>query len=236
MEKFYTDGTYFQNNPTWDAEDAEWKYKKMLPMLNNLLDGRSGLKICEIGCGGGKLLGLLAKNYPNHQFIGWDLAPEAERFWKYHLDNLTFFSGDIFKSNHKQQFDLVLLIDVVEHVENPHQFLENVKKMTKYCFFHMPLDLSAISVLFDYKLLYVRRQVGHIHYFTKSLFLELLREVKLQVLKASYSDSWKDSPKKTIFTKVLNFFRFFLNLLNPDLNVRLLGANTLFVLTETGHE
>ena len=242
MEDFYTDGTYFQNNPTWDAEDAEWKFNKMLPMLKDFLSSKSSLRICEVGCGGGKLLSLLAQAYPQHQFVGWDLAQDAAKFWNYNTNNLSFHAGDIFKStskdreDQKDQFDLVLLIDVVEHVENPHQFLENVQTISKNLFFHMPLDLSAMSVLFDYKLIYVRKQVGHIHYFTKGIFLELLRETKLKEVKVAFSNSWKDSPKKNIFTKVLNVFRYILNFFSPDLNARLLGANTLLVLSKSKNE
>lgn len=235
MEDFYTDGTYFQNNPTWDAEDAEWKFNKMLPMLKDFLATKETMTICEVGCGGGKLLSLIAKSFPQHRFTGWDLAPDAAKFWNYGMNNLSFHAGDIFKSS-KEQYDLVLLIDVIEHVENPHQFLENVQTITKNCFFHMPLDLSAMSVLFDYKLVYVRKQVGHIHYFTKSLFLELLRETKLKAVKVAFSNSWKDSPKKTLSTRILNIVRYVVDFFSPDLNARLLGANTLFVLAKTTNE
>ena len=147
--------------------------------------------------------------------------------------NISFHAGDIFKATQSEKFDLVLLIDVIEHVENPHQFLANVKSIANNCFFHVPLDLSAMSVLLDYKLINVRRQVGHIHYFTKGLFLELLRETGLKPLQVTYSDSWRDSPKKTLQTRVLNIIRFFIHLISPDLNARLLGANTLFVLTQS---
>ena len=236
MEDFYTDGTYFQNNPTWDAEDAEWKLKKITPLLKDFLLEKKSLRICEIGCGGGKLLSELAKLYPQHRFVGWDLAPDAAKFWNYQLKNLEFHAGDIFKSNMDEQFDLVLLIDVVEHVENPHQFLQNVQKITKVCFFHMPLDLSAISVIFDYKLVYVRKQVGHIHYFTKNIFLELLRETKYKTSKIAFSNSWKDSPQKSFMTRVLNVFRYVIDFISPEMNARILGANTLLVLAKSTNE
>lgn len=236
MEDFYTDGTYFQNNPTWDAEDAEWKFNKMKPMLNSYLSAKKGLNICEVGCGGGKLLSLIAKEFPQHNFTGWDLAPDAAKFWNYNSANLNFHAGDIFKQSQKDQYDLVLLIDVVEHVENPHQFLENVKTITKNCLFHMPLDLSAISVIFDYKLIYVRKKVGHIHYFTKSIFLELLRESKMNAVQVAFSDSWKDSPQKSLSTRLVNILRYMLNFISPDMNARVFGANTLFVLAKSNHE
>lgn len=232
MENFYTDGTYLLNNPTWDAEDVEWKIKKIVPLLKEFLSQTKPQRICDIGCGGGKLLSELAKLYPQHTFVGWDLSPDAAKFWNYGEKNISFHAGDIFKTAQEERFDLVLLIDVIEHVENPHQFLANVKSITKNCFFHVPLDLSSLSVLFDYKLIQVRRQVGHIHYFTKGLFLELLREAGLKPLQVSYSDSWRDSPKKTLQTRILNIVRFFINFLSPEVNARLLGANTLFALTQ----
>ena len=233
MESFYTDGTYIQNNPTWDSEDVDWKIQKIVPKLDKFLSQSTPMNICDIGCGGGKILSELAKRYPQHTYTGWDLSPDASRFWNYDEKNLSFNAGDIFKSQVKVKYDLVLLIDVIEHVENPHQFIANVKSISTRCFFHVPLDLSAMSVVMDSKLVHVRRQVGHIHYFTKNLFLELCRETKLTVENASYSDSWRDSPKKTFLTRILNILRTLVQFINADFNARLLGANTLFVLTKS---
>ncbi len=232
MEKLYTDGTYLNNNPTWDAGDVEWKFKKISPLLNDFLNTSAHLHVCEIGCGGGGLLYKLAKLYPQHNFTGWDISPDAAKFWNYNETNISFHAGDIFKNISKNHYDIILLIDVIEHVENPHAFLAGVKEISNNCFFHVPLDLSAMSVVFDHKLLRVRRQVGHVHYFTKALFLELLCKADFTLKYASYSNSWKDSPKKTFKTNVVNIFRFITNFISPDLNARLFGGNTLFAFAE----
>ncbi len=232
MEKFYTEGTYLQNNPSWDADDVDWKLEKILPLIRSYFETDKRLRICEIGCGGGGLLSKLADKFPQHTFVGWDISPDAAQFWTDKKDNLSFHVGDIFNSSHEQSFDLILLIDVIEHVENPHSFLSNTQKIAENIFFHVPLDLSAVSVVLDYKLLKARRQVGHIHYFTKSLFLDLLRETSLSAVSVNFSNSWKDSPHKSISTKLLNTFRYVLNFFSPELNARLLGGNTLFVLAK----
>lgn len=233
MESFYTDGTYLQNNPTWDAGDVDWKLKKMLPLIKDFLDVKTQLHICEIGCGGGGLLSRLAQLYPQHVFVGWDISPDAAKSWNYPEKNISFQAGDIFKTPRVKKFDLVLLIDVIEHVENPHAFLASVKTISNNYFFHVPLDLSTLTVLFDHRLINARRQVGHIHYFTKGIFLELLRETGLRSPKMSFSNAWKDSSHKRIQTLVLNCFRYPVYFFSQYLNARLFGANTLFLLAES---
>ena len=62
-------------------------------------------------------------------------------------------------------FDLMLFIDVVEHVEDPIGFLRALRPKAEWTVLHIPLDLSVQSVLRPGRLLHARRRVGHLHYF-----------------------------------------------------------------------
>jgi len=128
--------------------------------------------------------------------------------------------------------DAILLLDVLEHVTDPHQFLFDLKDKTDYLVIHFPLDLSALSVLRESPLLHVRRKVGHIHYFTKGLALELLEECGLEVIDWQYTGAAFSAPQRSLKTKVFSLFRRAVYTLNKDLGVRLLGGETLMVLVK----
>lgn len=75
----YLNGDYAQKNPDWDSADASWKADK----LHQLLAAHHCLpsSIVEIGCGSGAILAALRGYYPQVSLAGFDIAPEASRFW-----------------------------------------------------------------------------------------------------------------------------------------------------------
>lgn len=226
----YESGDYLANNPTWDEEDSEWKAKQVLKIFNrNHLVPKS---IVEVGCGAGGALASLNKTLPEVQYSGFEIAPDARRFWEKHKSkNINFLVEDFLQAK-TPHFDVLLLLDVIEHVPNPFEFLSALQGRADYYVFHIPLDLSAISVLRESPLLYVRQKVGHIHYFTKGLALSLLEECGYQLIDWSYTGASFTSPQTTwkgFFAKLPRWLVFGLN---RDFGVRLLGGDTLIVLAK----
>lgn len=226
---FYTGSEYADNNPTWDIEDTQWKARKITGIIQ--ASGIQPKSICEIGCGSGGILAQLRETYPDAALAGYDIAPSAARFWPQweHLD-IHLTTGD-FLTEDKSFHDILLLIDVLEHVPDPHALLSELRGRSNYLVIHFPLDLSALSVTRESPLLNVRRKVGHIHYFTKGLALELLRECNFDILDYSYTGAYQSAPQRSIAAKIFGLFRGLLFMLNKDISVRLLGGETLMVLT-----
>jgi hypothetical protein len=73
-------------------------------------------------------------------------------------------------------FDIVMAIDVFEHVEDYFGFLRKLRGKAEYKIFHIPLELSVQSVLRSSIIIEGRKSVGHIHYFTKETALETLKD------------------------------------------------------------
>ena len=224
----YLSGEYLEKNPTWDDEDSEWKAGKVLEMIrNNNLDLNT---VADIGCGAGGVLTSLAEELPDVEFSGYEIAPDASRFWKQiSSKNLQFKVCD-FLQEPTELFDALLLLDVFEHVPNPFEFLTALNNRAEYYIFHIPLDLNAISVAREKPLLHVRDKVGHIHYYTKGLALALLNECGYKVIDWSYTGAAFSAPKPTLKGKLARFPRRLLFAINRDLGVRLLGGDTLIVL------
>jgi hypothetical protein len=227
----YLTSEYLERNPTWDLEDTPWKANLVADILNkNLIKPES---LCEVGCGSGGCLAELRRIYPKAELSGFDIAPDAASFWK-HYDglNICFEVGDILQKTTPKS-DVLLILDVIEHVPDPHAFLNGLHGKAKYYVFHIPLDLSAASVFRETPLLYVRDKVGHIHYFTKQLALSLLRDSGYQIIDAHYTNAAFTAPVRSLKTIIARPLRRLVHvLLGKDRGVRLLGGETLIVLAQ----
>lgn len=226
--EFYTNGSYERLNPEWDTADSRWKAGLVALMLKR--HRLQPASVTEVGCGAGAILSELRTVLPNAQLRGWDIAHGVERFWPQH-PGIEFTRGD-FLAEAKECVDLLLLLDVVEHVANPHDFLSRLRPFGKYLLLHIPLDLSVASVLRETPLLAQRRGVGHIHYFTRGLALELLSECGYDVIEATYSGAHLRE-RHGVAGNLIGAVRKIAFSINRDLGVRLLGGDTLVVLARS---
>lgn len=228
IDRRYLSDDYVEKNPTWDMEDSQWKAERVAALLADA--GIRPGKICEVGCGAGRILAALAEAYPQATLTGYDIAPAAARFWT-HIDaaRIKLSVGDFFVMD-KDRYDVILLLDVLEHVADPHAFLNGLRGRSDYLVVHFPLDLSALSVLRETPLLQVRRKVGHLHYFTRNLALELMNECGFDVVDHRFTGAAFSAPQATWRTRLAQVPRRLLAAVNRDFGARLLGGETLMVL------
>jgi SAM-dependent methyltransferase len=226
--KMYTDGTYFDNNKTWHVEDSPWKAKQIQAIIekNNI----PITSICEVGCGAGEILKQLSQTIPRVCFTGYELSPQAFELCQSREDEkVKFYLKNILDEN--VFFDLLLCIDVFEHVEDYFGFLKSLKQKSKYKIFHIPLDLSVISILRG-SLLLDRKSLGHLHYFTRETALETLKDCGYQVVDSLYTKSFIEIPVNTWKGKVAKPIYQIMFFLAPHFTVRLLGLSSLIVLAK----
>ncbi len=219
---------YYEKNPTWHEEDSPWKAQQVLRMIkkNNL----PVEKICEVGCGAGEILNQLHKQLTTTEFEGYEVSPDAFTIAKpKEKERLSFYLQDFIAAG-KDGYDILLAIDLIEHLEAKFTFLRNFKYKGTYKIFHFPLDLSAQSVLRNSPLNHKREKVGHVHYYTKDLALVTLRETGYEILDWYYTGSSIDLTSASLPSKVAKIPRKLLFKLFPDFTVRLLGGYSLLVL------
>jgi SAM-dependent methyltransferase len=228
----YLTSDYLRQNPTWDLGDSPWKAAKVIDILT--AKGCKPRSICEVGCGAGGVIAELRRVFPDTELFGYDIAPDAARFWSQHMSaNINFKIGDFFELN-KRTYDVLLLLDVIEHLQNPFDFVARLRNYANLFVFHFPIDLSAINVLREQPLLSSRLKVGHIHYFTKGLALALLEECGYDILDWHYTGAAFTSPKRNWRTRLASLPRRMAYAVNKDWGVRLLGGETLMVLVRAG--
>lgn len=230
MPDIYNDATYLTNNPTWHEEDAPFKTERILKILR-----RHSLAIqtvCEVGCGSGEILVQLARQLPPAtQFVGYDISEAAIAIAQPKATpQIQFALKDLTSPDETVVFDLLLVIDVIEHLENYFDFLRKIVPRARYTVFHIPLDMSVWSLLREQMLLESKARVGHIHNFTEAFILSVLAESGFRIIDVLYTEPvYKQKTRKE---HVIDAVRRVLFRLNPRFCTKTLGGYSLMVLTE----
>lgn len=227
----YISEDYLKNNPTWGIEDAHFKVDKVMKMIKR--HDLNPKNIVDIGCGAGGVLSELHNILPsNTHFYGYDISPHAIQFCKkINKDRIEYSVADIANVD-KNNFDLILALDVFEHLENYYEFLREIKKKGTYKIFHIPLEICAQTVIRMKPLLGARKQVGHLHYFTKDTALAVLEETGYQIIDYFYTTNGFDIIFKSLRTFFAKFPRSLVFAIHKDMAVRLLGGYSLLVLAK----
>lgn len=230
MTRIYEDGTYLANNPSWHEEDSPWKARQIDTIIKK--NSATSKTICEIGCGAGEILNQLSATYVDKKFFGYEISPQAFALCGARSKaNLTFRHADLLEDN-SAFFDVVMAIDVFEHVEDYFGFLRKLRDKADIKIFHIPLDLSVQTVLRSNPILKRRKEVGHIHYFTKDTALETLRDTGYSIIDYFYTSSSLELPNRGWKATLLKMPRKVAFWLNKDWAVRLLGGYSLMVLAK----
>lgn len=220
---------YLALTKTWHVEDSPWKASQIYSLLqkNNI----SFQTMVEVGCGFGEILYHLDATYNDStkQYKGFDIAEDAiQQAQKKNKENVTFHLEDFTRSN--TFHDVLLMVDVFEHVPDYLGFLEQCKTKATYKVFHIPLDMH-VSALFRNKMAPGRYEIGHLHYFCKETALSTLEGSGYKVLDFCYTNGANELPNRQLKTKLANIPRNILYPIFPDFTVKLLGGYSLLVLT-----
>lgn len=228
LPKLYATEEYVQRNPTYHVEDSLWKANHILHMLRrHALAPRT---VAEVGCGVGEILRCLQAELPaTTAFDGYEISrPAFERCAPRANARLRFHCEDLL-STPVERFDLCLCMDVIEHVPDYLGFLGALRDKADYKLFHIPLDLSALSLLRGWPLLRSRQTVGHIQYFFKDTALATLGDAGYEVIDWFYTSGAVDRPQ-SFKAGLMKLPRQLFYRLHPDAAVRLLGGYSLMVL------
>jgi len=234
IEEMYTSGAYLEKWPTWHVESSPWIARQIFRMMErNNIEPKT---ICEVGCGAGEVLRQLQiRMNDDCTFRGYEISPQAFELCKTRANDRLQFKLTEFKSEKDVFFDLILMIDVIEHVEDYFTFMRDIQPKGAYKIIHLPLDLTMRS-FFRGRLRELRREHGHIHYFTREIALEMLKGVGYDVLDYFYTTPSIDLPTNgsipEIRRRLMKLPRKLLFAMNEDVAAQVLGGYSLMVLTK----
>jgi cyclopropane fatty-acyl-phospholipid synthase-like methyltransferase len=185
--------------------------------------------ICEVGCGAGQIINYLHNYFPETIFFGYEISEDAYKMAKSLENNrLKYYNHDLFVEN--VYYDVLLIMDVVEHVKDYFGFVEKCYKSANYKIFHFPLDMSILSIIRN-DIMRDRNKLGHLHYFSKDTVLATLKESNHEIIDWFYTPGIEIN-NQTFSQKFLNFFRKILFKINKDFAVKTLSGYSIIVLTK----
>jgi hypothetical protein len=229
-ETIYQTGEYVEKNPTYHVEDSAWKAGQVLKLIEKY--SLAPRTVCEVGCGAGEILRQLQSRLPaDTQFCGYEISPQAFALCRERAnERLHFFCEDLIACD-STPFDLLLCLDVFEHVEDYFGFLRGLRGKATHKIFHIPLDLSVQWVWRSGPIMLEREQAGHLHYFTRETALATLRDAGYDVVDWFYTAGAIANPR-SVKARLASWPRRLLSTLNQDLVVRVLGGYSLLVLAK----
>lgn len=128
-----------------DLNKKNQKVVKFNLLKNALEKIEPGTRILDIGCGKCDFLLTLKKFFPEANYFGCDIAPIDEftekeiEFKKFNLNEKELPYPDNF-------FDIVIMIDLLEHVSNPEKVLKETRRILKNggkFFLHVPTEKES---------------------------------------------------------------------------------------------
>jgi len=226
----YQDGRYLKNNPTWHIEESPFKVRQIQRMMRR--QNLAPKTICDVGCGAGLVLAELQPYLPQECVCwGYDVSPNALAMCTTGNQNIRFRLCDIRKDKCDAFFDLLLMLDVFEHVEDYMGLVRTVRSKATQKLFHIPLDLSVQAVARKNGLLRRRDDHAHLHYFTKETALRTLTDVGYTIIDYFYTPRCIELGDRFV-QRIARGPRKVCFALAPDLTVRVLGGYSLMVLAE----
>jgi len=133
-----------QNRAYYDAEragkDDYWR-KMAAPRFRvaeflRLLDQEPFFRLCDLGCGGGQLLQDIATFHPRAELYGVDLADSQIAANRLAMPRAKFVAMDLDQpaavpTELLGKCDIVVASELIEHVGNPLQLLQNARTLTR---------------------------------------------------------------------------------------------------------
>ncbi len=89
-------------------------------------------QILEVGCGGGGMVRAIQTQRPDLRLNGCDISFTSASVANRRSNDITFSTADGLRLPYRRDsFDAVVMFDVIEHVENPGQVIEDIARVLK---------------------------------------------------------------------------------------------------------
>ncbi|MEN3044234.1 MAG: class I SAM-dependent methyltransferase [Candidatus Hydrothermales bacterium] len=127
LKRMYSKNYYFfLRDEISELKRVSLLYKRVFSNLNF----SENSKIIEIGCGKGYFLNILKQI--GYSVKGVEISKEASVYAQKKF-NIEVFNGSIeeYTKFSIEKYDLILLIDIIEHIKDPHSFMNSLKLISK---------------------------------------------------------------------------------------------------------
>jgi len=238
----YNSDQYLQNYPTLFEEHTPWKITRIIPLLDTwaaaLPPQSNPINILDVGGGAGLLLKSVAEHLQTNHCLtvhkhALDLSPGMLEIQRRHNPDLhQALQGDITATAFPDKsIDLILMIDVLEHLENPAAALAELRRISRSVIFKVPLENHLVNNLSNLlnrgRTRRAHRQnLGHINFYTARSLKHQITTHLGPIIRFAYTDAFTYTLQNEIHTltpalRIVSQLSAALHRIHPPLAARL---------------
>jgi hypothetical protein len=203
-------------------------------MASAEVDLKTGTRVIEIGCGNGSFLfpfsEALSAMGIRPVFTGIDIAANAiSEACQSTGSNPPIFSC-ITLDAHRSEHDIALLIDVVEHVPSPVEFLASAQRIAPVMLIHLPIEHSVLHLMSG-RPTASYRAYRHIHFFSRETARLLIEDAGWQIVHEQHSaaDTATLNLPAPWWLRIGRYVRFLAYMMAPQWTSLVSGGSVTFV-------
>ena len=227
FDPIYTDLTFFKRSPMWNDAESLWKSHQISSFI---CDNKLSInRLIDYGCGTGSILHILSDFLPGRSYLGFDPCPQLSSQWSSYpnIDFTTTFDLETIDLN-----DVILLIDVLEHVLDPYSLLDALCSRAGYVIVHLPLELNLSTLLRPCSLKNAYDEVAHLHFYSPATFEIMCTHLRIDVISKTFTFPYRTLKRtRNNKQKLIDLSRSVISsLISPDISQSVLGGNTALYL------
>jgi len=126
-----------------------------LPMIPGMVERlERGIDVVDIGCGQGHAINVMAREFPNSRFAGYDFSEEGvaagiAEAKEMGITNSRFAVQDAAKIDEREAYDLITAFDAIHDQASPARVLRNIVSALRSGGVFLMVDIAASSNLED---------------------------------------------------------------------------------------
>lgn len=224
---------YIKNNPDLHIKDTDDKVR-MIELLLSKFNIKFN-SILDVACGSGRILLDIASKYKVGNICGVDTSENMISIAKINDINkkASWIISDLLNFNSKN-YDLILAIDIIEHIKEDRTALEKIKNLGKFFVIKVPIEDNFINKIVkilsfgsinEWK--FTEKKYGHIHHYSEREFIDLIKNLDYIVLGKEYAHLPKRSK---IFWEVMRILTLPLWFLSKKVYLKINGGFLVLLL------
>lgn len=203
MNNIYVNNEYIVKNESLHEEDSPWKIEKILPLIDNFIGliNKKQINLLDVGGGAGLILNAVSM-YIEGKYkikvnkVALDLSSKMLEIQKKNNPDLEIIlNEDIEKTSLvDKEIDLALMIDVLEHTPDPMKVLAEIRRISKYAIFKVPLEdnlFNRIYNLFNNNKIkkHALENFGHINTYNLSVLFGQIKKQAGQIVYCYFANT-----------------------------------------------
>jgi len=177
-----------EKGKTFDPKFYQWKFDIIQSYIKS---DPANTKLLDIGCGDGRFV--YDASQRGYKVRGIDLSPDRVKqgMDRYEFPKGTLKCMNVDEFSAGEKFDVIVMWDVIEHVESPSAVLKNLQKIAHKdtVFFILTMSMDSITYKLFKKEWYYINPTQHLHYFTHSTMPKMLEKNGLTQVGVELDDS-----------------------------------------------